>query len=248
MQPEEKRHQEMPARRSLLLKCSAIFVLFLTSALIVACGTNTNASQTGANGPQVTVTIDFNSNKSPIPTAPPYTCSAWVTFSTPAFRPGDKMAVNIKYLHNVNGNPVGVGGASASSIVHWADGTTEQLSTVQTTSDGLAIAYFTIPNNSALLNKNNIVTVALSSPDGLSCTIGEDRAAFFTFVMTSPTAVATTAPTGTPGGTNPGTPKPTMPGIPTITPTLPIEPTPTLPTGEPTFPGGGGVTTPPTKP
>ncbi len=67
---------------SLYLNCGAILLLFLFSVLIVACGstpTNANLGQT-----DVTVTINLGQNdSSPTPPLPEYTCSAWVTNTTP---------------------------------------------------------------------------------------------------------------------------------------------------------------------
>src|SRR5689334_24742698 len=81
MQSEEKHYQKIESRLSLSFKCGAIFLLFLISVVIAACGAASGANPADMSGQQVTVTISFD-NKTPIPTAPPYTCSAWITQST----------------------------------------------------------------------------------------------------------------------------------------------------------------------
>ena len=65
-------------------KAGSVFLLFLVSILIVACG---SASATaGLGSPPVTLTINLNQNfASPTPTLPPYACAAWATESSPVY-------------------------------------------------------------------------------------------------------------------------------------------------------------------
>jgi hypothetical protein len=217
------------------LKCGTVCILFIASLLLAACGAGTASTET-PDASQVTVTIDL-SNKTPVPTAAPFWCGAWVTNTTPRFQPGSQIGVNMKFVRNDNGNPVGVNGAQATATVTWADMVTET-AVGQTTSDGLAVVAFTIPSRTGLLNKNNIVTVTFSAPaENLNCEVTPDRAAYFTFVQGSPTAAPTTpaaTATATNGPSTPGaTPSPTVEPSPTATPDGPggpggPDPTPTF--------------------
>src|SRR6266567_4649910 len=121
---------------SLHLKCGAIFILFLLSVLIVACGSN--ASNTNLGQPAVTVTINLDqSNGSPTPPLPEYSCSAWTTNTSPGINT-PTIGVYAKFVHNVNGNPEGVYPASGTATVLWPDGNTVNVS-ANTTPDGLAV-------------------------------------------------------------------------------------------------------------
>lgn len=193
---------------ALYLKCGAIFLLFNLSALIVACGSNPNNTDLGQ--PVVTVTVNLNqSNGSPTPSIPAYTCSAWVTNASLGVNV-PVIGVYAKFVHNVDGNPEGVSPATGTATVLWPDGNSAVV-TANTTPDGLAVFSVSTANRSADLNKIVLVTVNFTSPNA-SCTVNADRSAFFTLVVAtgtpagSPTAVAGT-PTGTPTG-NP-TPSPT---------------------------------------
>src|SRR5436305_11128473 len=119
----------------LYLKCGAIFLLFLLSVLIVACGGNGTDNSLGQ--PAVTVTINLGQNGSPTPPLPEYTCSAWVNNTSPGLNT-PVIGVYAKYIHNVNGNPEGIGQVQASATVNWYDGNPSTISAT-TTSDGLAI-------------------------------------------------------------------------------------------------------------
>src|SRR5438270_1315644 len=114
-------HGKTSISSSLYLKCGAIFLLFLFSVLNVACGSNASNTQLGQ--PAVTVTINLDgSNGSPTPPLPEYTCSAWVTNTTPGLNTTSVIGVYAKFVHNVNGNPEGVSPASATTTVLWPDG------------------------------------------------------------------------------------------------------------------------------
>lgn len=175
------------------LKCGAVFVLFLLSILIVACGSGTDTS---LGQPPVTVTINLGqSNGSPTPSLPDYTCSAWVTNTSPSVFSNSVIGVYAKFVHNVNGNPEGVYPASATATVMWPDGNVDITS--NTTSDGLAVFSVSTANRAADLNKIVLVTVSFTGPQGVPpCTIGVDQAAYFTLVVASggsPTVVGSTA-------------------------------------------------------
>lgn len=206
-----KRQSRSVSGQSCYLKCGAAFLLLSLSVLVIACGSNNTTTTANSSSPQVTVTIRFNNSLSPLGTVAPYLCGAWVTNSTPALNPGSKVPVYARFIHNVNGNPVGVNGASATASVEWANGGRDSQS-ASTTSDGLAVFYFTIPNQPNMVGKNNLVMVSFSSPDGQTCRVDNQPqpAAFFTFAAASPT------PTATPSAA------PTIPSQPVINITPPI--------------------------
>ncbi len=183
METEEHQKRTTKSHLSLCLKCGAILLLLLLSVLVVACGASNATTTADLGNPQVTATIRFNNNTSPMSTVTPYLCGAWITNTTPNFKPGDKIPVYAHFIRNVNGNPVGVSGASAQASVEWADGYRD--SEVATTeSDGLVIFYFTIPNRPDVVNKNNLVMVSFTGPNGQTCNVDNQPqpAAFFTLI------------------------------------------------------------------
>ncbi|TMD96138.1 MAG: hypothetical protein E6I79_00105 [Chloroflexi bacterium] len=178
---------------SLYLKYGATLLLLLFSVLIVSCGggaTNANLGQ-----PDVTVTINLGQGDgSPTPPLPGYTCSAWVTNTSPSMNKSSIIGVYAKFVHNVNGNPQGVYPAQGTATVLWAEGSVNV--TANTTSDGLAIFPVSIANKSADLNKIVLVTIAFQGPQGVPpCNVTIDRAAFFTLVISTPNTKST-APVG----------------------------------------------------
>ncbi|MFL5589635.1 MAG: hypothetical protein ACJ8DI_18575 [Ktedonobacteraceae bacterium] len=201
---------------SLHLKCGAIFILFLLSVLIVACGSN--ASNTNLGQPAVTVTINLDqSNSSPTPPLPEYSCSAWTTNTSPGINT-PTIGVYAKFVHNVNGNPQGVYPASGTATVLWPDGNTVNVS-ANTTSDGLAVFPVSTANRSADLNKIVLVTVAFQGPTGVPpCIVSPDRAAYFTLVIASGTVSGASSPTVGTTGTPTGRPTPTLSPTPTPCP------------------------------
>ena len=189
----EKQQQRITASHlPFYLKCGAILLLLSLSFLVIACGASDTATTADPNGPQVTVTINFNNNLSSLGTAAPYLCGAWTNETTPGFNPGSAIPVYGHFIHNVNGNPVGVSGASAQARVEWADGSGDSQAGT-TTSDGLVVFYFTIPNRSGIVGKNNLVTISFTGPNGETCSVDNQSqpAAFFTLVDATPTATAT---------------------------------------------------------
>ena len=205
---------------SLYLKCGATLLLLLFSVLIVSCGggaTNANLGQ-----PDVTVTINLGQNGgSPTPPLPGYTCSAWVTNTSPGMNNSSIIGVYAKFVHNVNGNPQGVYPAQGTATVLWAEGSVNV--TANTTPDGLAIFPVSTANKSADLNKIVLVTIAFQGPQGVPpCNVTVDRAAFFTLVISSPnpssTAPAGVSPTVNPPATVTATYSPTTIPSPTQSP------------------------------
>ncbi len=189
----------------LFLKSGSVCFLFLVSVLIVACGANSSAQVPGS--PPVTVTINLNQTfASPTPPLPPYSCGAWATQSTPAYIPNAIVDVYAKFVHNVNGNPVGMGGAHAVAYVSWPDGTASQIPTT-TTSDGLAV--FQIPLQPSALNHVVLVAVSFTSADGQhTCSVTQNQRAFFTAISATPTTTPSASPTGSPATGPTDTPSP----------------------------------------
>ena len=90
MKTEEHQQRTIKSHVSLCLKSAAVLLLLLLSMLVIACG-ESNANPTPDLGnPQIAVTIHFSNNMSLIPTVAPYLCGAWITNTTPAFKPGNK--------------------------------------------------------------------------------------------------------------------------------------------------------------
>src|SRR3989440_9281341 len=149
---------------SLPVKCGAIFLVYLLSVLSAACGSN--ASNTTLGQPAATVTINLDqSNSSPTPPLPEYSCSAWTTNTSPGIN-SPTIGVYAKFVHNVNGNPQGVYPDSGTATVLWPDGNTVNVS-ANTTSDGLAVFPVSTANRSADLNKIVLVTVAYQVTQGV---------------------------------------------------------------------------------
>jgi hypothetical protein len=196
----EKQPQIKAFHFSFYLKGGSILLLLSLSFLIIACGSS-NTTTADLDGPPVTVTINFKStNFSSLGTVAPYLCGAWTSDTTPGFSPGSKIPVYAHFVHNVNGNPAGVSGASAQATVEWADGGRAS-QTATTTSDGLAVFYFTIPNQPDMVGKNNLVTVSFTAPNGQTCNVDNQPqpAAYFTLIGASPTPTATPSAQSTVG-------------------------------------------------
>nr|BBH95784.1 hypothetical protein KTA_39830 [Thermogemmatispora argillosa] len=208
---------------SFALKSGALILFLVLCAVIVACGNN--SSQANLEGPSVTATIVFGSNDSPTPALPDYLCGAWATDTSPQINSGKMIMVYAKFVHTVDGNPVGVGDATATATVRWWDGSVTT-QTVQTTSDGLAV--FSIPPRADAVGKMTLVNVTFSKAGTPGCTV--PQAAYFT-ISGGGTAVATqtaspqatsgpTQETPTPTATSTAVPFPTV----TITVTIPVGP------------------------
>ena len=201
MEPGEQKNTWTAAHFSLYLKCAAIFLLLLMSFIVVACSTGSDTTTTTNLGaPPVTVTIRFDNDltTTPLPAQPAYLCGAWITNTSPGFTPGNTIPVYAKFIHLVNGNPQGVAGASAQATLLLADAAPKPLQPTVTGSDGLAVFSFQLPNDPNIANHENLVTVSFTAPDGSSCRVDQDKAAYFSPVLVSPTAPGT-----------PGSPVPT---------------------------------------
>lgn len=189
------------------IKCGSIALFFILSILVVSCGNNSGQVTTG--NPVVTVTVNLGQvNGSPTPQFPAYACGGWATNTSPPFNPSSIVDVYAKFTHTVQGNPVGVAGASGTAIVLWPDGSTDTMSAT-TGTDGLAV--FPVALKPVALNKIVLIQISFSKPGVPSCTI--PQAAYFTAVLASSTPTTPGAsPTG-PGpigsGTPSATPKPT---------------------------------------
>src|SRR5260370_41754507 len=141
---------------NLILKCSALSFLFFMSILIVACTSN-GSSQLNPGNPVVTVTIKLGQDTgSPTPTLSPYYCGGWATDTSPPFSSTSTVSVFGKFTQIVDGNPVGVLGATATAIIQWPDGTSDKM-TITTTSDGLAVFPVAIKPSAV----NNLVTISI---------------------------------------------------------------------------------------
>lgn len=206
---------------SLFLKSGAVLVFLIFSILIVACGSNDTTNQADLGNPVVTVTIRIGQfNGSPTPPLAPYYCGAWATNTSPQFTVG-VIDVYAKFTQNVNGNPVGVDGATATATVLWPDGSTNS-ETVTTQSDGIAI--FPVALKPVATGKTVLINVTFTKPGIPSCTV--PQAAYFTSMFGSPVAnntptSATNTPTSsspTPGATASPSPLPTVPPTPTPKP------------------------------
>lgn len=206
----------------LSLKCGSVLFLFLISVLVVACGATNTAQVPGA--PPVTVTINLDQTfSSPTPKLAEYSCGAWVTESTPAYSPTGIVQAFAKFVHNVDGNPVGVGGVGAAATVRWPGGSQTQINAT-TTSDGLAV--FPVPLQAYALNHVVLIDVSFQAPPG-GQPCSTTSPAFFTAIEVSPTASPSPSDTPSPSGTSTCTPGviPTFPPLPGVT----VTPKPTRP-------------------
>lgn len=200
---------------NLIIKCSAITFLFFFSILIVACSGN-GSSQVDPGTPVVTVTIKLGQNiGSPTPTLNNYYCGGWATDTSPPFSSTSTVSIYGKFTQIVDGNPVGVGNASATATIQWPDGTTDT-KTATTTSDGLAV--FPVLIKASAVNKLVTIMIQFTSTQGATCQI--PSAAYFTAILVSPKPTKTTVPSPTNSGTPSGSPTPAGSVTPTGTPTI----------------------------
>ena len=196
---------------NIIFKCSAISFLFFMSILIVACSSN-GSSQLNPGTPVVTVTIKLGQDTgSPTPTLSPYYCGGWATDTSPLFSSTSTVSIFGKFTQIVDGNPVGVLGATATATIQWPDGTSDTMTTT-TTSDGLAI--FPVFIKPSAINKLVTISIAFTKTGIQQCTI--PSVAYFTAILGSPTSAKTVVPsTSTPPS---GSPTPFGTGAPIFTP------------------------------
>jgi hypothetical protein len=195
---------------NLFVKFSAISFLFFISILIVACSSN-GTSQLKIGTPVVTVTINLGQDTgSPTPTLSPFYCGGWATDTSPSFSPTSTVSIFGKFTQIVDGNPLGIEGATATATIQWPDGTSDSMTTT-TTSDGLAVFPVTIKPSAIY----KLVTISITfTKSGIQrCTI--PSAAYFTAILVSPTPTKTSMPSTTPSGS----PTPVVSGTPSLTPT-----------------------------
>jgi hypothetical protein len=195
---------------NLIVKCSAIFFLFFISILIVACTSN-GTSQLNSGTPVVTVTINLGQDTgSPTPTLSPFYCGGWATDTSPSFSPKSTVSIFGKFTQIVDGNPIGIEGATATATIQWPDGTSDTMTTT-TTSDGLAV--FPVAIKSSAIYKLVTISITFTKAGIQQCTI--PSAAYFTAILVSPTPTKTSTPTlsttpsGSPTPVGSGTPSPT---------------------------------------
>ena len=179
---------------SLSFKCGAVLLLFVFSTLIVACNSesDTNTVNTGNPAPTITIRIGETSDNISTPPLPLYWCGAWAAQTSPAFSSTSMVDVYAKFTQNVNGNPQGIEDATATATVLWPDGT-PTTQTVTTTADGLAVFMVSTANHAFAINRLTLVTVIFTK-ETQTCTVGTDRAAFFTLVVAPLAPRATKGP------------------------------------------------------
>lgn len=223
--PDPNKQPKLSARTSLYFKGAVVLFLVIFTTIIAACGAPDN-SMSATEKPQVTVTIDPNHIQKQVTASPTpgYWCGAWATQTSPAYNADAQqmtLGINAKFTKNSGGNPQGVAGATASAIIHWGDGSASNASGT-TSSDGLVVIPISTAGHEGAVGRTSIVTLDFAGPDGSHCSVGQDRAAFFS--LTKPTVTPSPSPTqpnnsGGPGGQPTGIPRfcPTI-TLPNVTP------------------------------
>jgi hypothetical protein len=122
--------REMKKKHALQI---GIFISFIL--LLISCGGPTVDQAT----PQQTVTVSpkFQSQLSPIPTPPTYRCGAWSSNNAPG--PNSTITIYARLTKDL----VGVGGATASAVVHFQGN--DQALDQHPTSDTGGYVSFTLP-------------------------------------------------------------------------------------------------------
>src|SRR5215469_11714874 len=105
-----EKYMSNPIMRPLFLCLASLAVVFG----LVACEPAVNADQSQLQ--TATITPGFQSQVSPIPTAPPYRCGAWTSNNAP--NPNTTIIIYARLTHNA----VGVAGMRASATVHFQNG------------------------------------------------------------------------------------------------------------------------------
>jgi len=108
-------------------------LLFLL-LLLAACGPTANQLQPART---VTVSKTFQNSVSPIPTTPTYRCGAWTSNNAPG--PNSTITIYARLTSDV----AGVGGATATAVVHFHDG--DQTLDQHPVSDPGGYVSFTLP-------------------------------------------------------------------------------------------------------
>ncbi len=176
MESQAAQHKGIYQSQSLLRKYAIFVPLFLLSMLFAACGTTT---QTVTTNPVPTTTIHLQTQSGPSSSPfPAYSCGAWATNTSPMYS-NQPIAIYAKYTQNVDGNPQGIGGATATATLYWGDGAVDTL-TETTTGDGLAVFTFNDTGRIGAINKTSLATVNFVKAGTPGCVVDRDRAAFFT--------------------------------------------------------------------
>ena len=192
----------------LYVKLSAILFLLCLSILVVACS-GSDSSQQDTGTPVVTVTINLGQViGSPTPPLKAYYCGGWATDTSPPFNQTSVVSVFGKFTHIVDGNPEGVGGATAKATINWPDGTTDTM-TATTTPDGLAV--FPVAVKASAINKVVTIQITFTIPPSTQPKCSIPSAAYFTAVLVSPTPSNTAIPSATISATPSDTPTPGKP-------------------------------------
>jgi hypothetical protein len=182
-----------------LPKYGALFLLLVLSIAVVACGASGGNTVAAASPSPTTTPIHlFNDNLSPTPTVPAITCGIWIT--DPSIPSGSSFNIYGKFSRNVNGNPVGYDGGSATLTIQWGDGSTMSYP-ANITATGLTVTSISSAGHASALNKLSLVTATFASGND-TCQVGTDRPASFT--LTTGLAPAKTAVPTAPGGGNNG--------------------------------------------
>lgn len=207
------RQNKTNALPNYLIKISGISFLFFMCIFIAACSSY-GSSQIIPATPVVTVTIRIGQGLvSPTPTLSKYYCGGWATDTSPAYSATGIVNIFGKFTQSVDGNPVGVGGASAIATIQWPDGNTDTQSAT-TTSDGLAV--FPVVIKASAVNKLVTIIIQFTTTQGITCQI--PSAAYFTAIIVSPTPTKTAKPSPTNSATPSRSPFPFGTGTPIVLP------------------------------
>jgi hypothetical protein len=186
-------------RHVLSLQCTLLALLFVISALLVACSSG-SPTTSAATSPTPTLSLQMgdSGDLSPTPTPLAYTCGAWVTQNTLPYGT-NQIGVYAKFTKLVNGNPQGIDAANATATVHWPTGQND-VYTAQTTFDGLAVFTISVANHQEAIDKIILVTVHFEKAGVEPCDVDTNRPAFFSLIVPSPVATGTPGAKGAPPG------------------------------------------------
>ena len=181
---------------SFYVKCGMALVVCGLSVWLGACG-GAGYGTSSLRGATVTVTIVLrDGDGSPTPALSAYTCGTWATNTTPVYSVNVVEGVYAKFVQNVDGNPLGVSGATAVATIWWPDGSRGSM-TAMTSGDGLAVFFIDITQNLSAINGITLVTVSFYKDGIAPCVVDTTRAAYFTLLMPTPTPTSTSVPTPT---------------------------------------------------
>lgn len=181
---------------SLSFKYGALFLFFIVSIVISACGTTASTAGVSTD-PQPPTSINLNKpSLTPTPALAPQWCGIWITNASPAYSTSSVIPLYAKFtLRDKDGNPAGIDQASVVFHIQWGDLGSEDVYG-QTTADGLAVSSVRMSGHSLGINRLSLVTADFQS-GSVTCKVGEDRPASFTMV---PALAAAPTAKATPGG------------------------------------------------